>query len=258
MSENVMVTGRSRDLVISLDKLILTFSRHWLLVFNVMLGLYAGLPFLAPILMHAGSAGLANIIYGFYSTQCHQLPERSFFLFGPKAMLPLAEIQAVWVKTNDPLVLRQFIGNAALGWKVAWSDRMVSMYTSLLLFSLAWQVLRRPARPLPWWGFILSLSVMALDGGSHFISDLAGIGQGFRDSNAWLAAITAHALPATFYAGDALGSFNSWMRILSGVLFGLGTVWFIFPYLAVGFGDLRRDLEIKLSRAGALEGGTTQ
>jgi hypothetical protein len=48
------------------------------------------------------------------------------------------------------------------------------------------------------------------------------------------------------------------MRILSGVLFGLGTVWFIFPYLAVGFGDLRRDLEIKLSRAGALEGGTTQ
>ena len=113
--------------------------------------------------------------------------------------------------------------------------------------------MRRPARPLPWWGFILSLSVMAIDGGTHFISDLSGIGMGFRYSNAWLAALTAHALPATFYAGDALGSFNSTMRILSGVLFGLGTVWFLLPYLAVGFDDLRRDLELKLSRAGALE-----
>jgi uncharacterized membrane protein len=253
MSESAMVTGRRRGLVISLDKFVLTFSQHWLLVFNVMLGLYVGLPFLAPILMHAGAAGPASVIYGFYSTQCHQLPERSFFLFGPKAMLPLAEIQAAWVKTNDPLILRQFIGNAAMGWKVAWSDRMVSMYTSLLFFSLAWQVLRRPAQPLPWWGFILSLSVMALDGGTHFISDLAGIGQGFRYSNAWLAALTAHALPATFYVGDALGSFNSCMRILSGVLFGMGTAWFILPYLAVGFGDVRRDLEIKLSQAGVLE-----
>jgi uncharacterized membrane protein len=253
MSENVMATGRRRGLVISLDKLILTFSRHWMLVFDVMLGLYAGLPFLAPILMHVGSTGPANVIYGFYSTQCHQMPQRSFFLFGPKAMFSLAEIQAAWVKTNNPLILRQFIGNAAMGWKVAWSDRMVSMYISLLFFSLAWQALRRPARPLPWWGFILSLSVMALDGGTHFISDLSGIGLGFRYSNAWLAALTAHTLPATFYAGDALGSFNSYMRILSGVLFGLGTVWFIFPYLAVGFSDLRRDLEIKLSRAGVLE-----
>jgi uncharacterized membrane protein len=253
MSEGAMVTGRSRDLVISLDKLILAFSRHWLLVFNVMLGLYAGLPFLAPILMHVGSIGPANLIYSFYSTQCHQMPQRSFFLFGPKPMFSLAEIQAVWAKSNNPLILRQFIGNAAMGWKVAWSDRMVSMYTSLLFFSLVWQVLRRPARPLPWWGFILSLSVMAIDGGTHFISDLSGIGQGFRYSNAWLAALTAHALPATFYAGDALGSFNSYMRILSGVLFGLGTVWFIFPYLAVGFADLRRDLELKLSRAGVLE-----
>ena len=157
MSESVIVTGRSRDLVIALDKLVLAFSRHWLLVFNVMLGLYAGLPFLAPILMHAGSAGVANIIYGFYSTQCHQLPQRSFFLFGPKAMLPLTEIQAAWVKTNDPLILRQFIGNAAMGWKVAWSDRMVSMYTSLLFFSLAWQALRRPARQSSRRGLSMSL-----------------------------------------------------------------------------------------------------
>jgi hypothetical protein len=72
---------------------------------------------------------------------------------------------------------------------------------------------------------------MVIDGGSHAVSDLAGIGQGFRDSNLWLAALTHHALPPTFYAGDALGSFNSWMRFLTGLLAGSGIAWFVFPYM---------------------------
>jgi hypothetical protein len=67
------------------------------------------------------------------------------------------------------------------------------------------------------------------------VSDLAGIGQGFRDSNAWLAAITNQAFAPSFYAGDALGSFNAWMRLLTGILFGLGVVWFGFPYLDEAF-----------------------
>lgn len=72
---------------------------------------------------------------------------------------------------------------------------------------------------------------MALDGTTHFISDLAGIEQGFRQSNQWLAVLTSHALPTIFYVGNASGSFNSWMRWISGLLFGLGVVWFGFPYL---------------------------
>jgi hypothetical protein len=63
---------------------------------------------------------------------------------------------------------------------------------------------------------------------THMVSDFAGIGEGFRDSNIWLATLTHHAYPATFYAGDALGSFNSWMRWFSGILFGAGIVWFGF------------------------------
>ena len=62
-------------------------------------------------------------------------------------------------------------------------------------------------------------------------SDLAGIGQGFRDTNQWLAILTNNSFPATFYAGDALGSFNSIMRFLSGLLAGLGLVWLAFPYV---------------------------
>lgn len=251
MSQGVAVTGRTRDLVIWIDRLILRFSRHWLLTLSLVLGVWVGLPFLAPVLMRLGWTVPANVIYAVYSTQCHQLPQRSYFLFGQQPSYSLAEIQAAWQNTNDPLVLRHFVGNAAMGWKVAWSDRMVSMYTSLFFFGLVWSLGRR-RRSLPWWGLALLLLPMAVDGGTHMVSDLAGIGQGFRDSNAWLVALSGGALPASFYAGDALGSFNSWMRIISGLLFGLGVVWFGFPYLSEGFGDIRAQLEPRLRRVGAI------
>jgi hypothetical protein len=72
---------------------------------------------------------------------------------------------------------------------------------------------------------------MIIDGSTHAISDLAGIGLGFRDTNQWLVALTNHSLPVTFYGGDALGSFNSWARLISGLLAGLGIVWLVFPYI---------------------------
>ena len=96
---------------------------------------------------------------------------------------------------------------------------------------------------------IILLLPMALDGTTHLISDFAGIGQGFRDSNAWLASLTNNAFHPLFYAGDALGSFNSWMRLLTGVLFGLGIVWFGFPYLNTYFSDLARILKAKFQRS---------
>jgi uncharacterized membrane protein len=76
----------------------------------------------------------ARAIYFIYSFLCHQLPQRSYFLFGSKFTYSLGEIQSVWRNTNEIMILRQFVGNPELGWKVAWSDRMVSMFTSLWLF----------------------------------------------------------------------------------------------------------------------------
>src|SRR5690606_31561517 len=106
------------------------------------------------------------------------------------------------------LVLRRFTGSEALGWKVAWSDRMVYMYVAPLLVAIAYAFARhRRVKPLPLWAFFLLLLPMAVDGGTHWLSDLAGIGQGFRYTNAWLAGLTGNILPAWFYAGDALGSF---------------------------------------------------
>ncbi len=206
-------------------------GKHWLLAFSLVWGLFVTLPFLAPVFMQAGWDAAGRAIYTIYSMLCHQLPQRSFFLFGPKAMYSLAEIQAAFQPTDNPMILRQFIGNSAMGWKVAWSDRMFAMYTAMLPAAWVWYSLRKKLGFLPLGGLILFWLPMAIDGSAHLISDFAGIGQGFRDSNAWLAALTGNSLPASFYAGDALGSFNFWMRLLSGVFFAVGLVWFAFPYV---------------------------
>lgn len=240
---------RKRALSILANRWAYRLCRHWLLVVNVLLGLYVGLPWLAPVFMQLGWSAAGRVIYLAYSTQCHQLPERSFFLFGAQPMYSLAQIQAVWQNTSNPLVLRQFIGTPEMGWKVAWSDRMVSLFTGLWGFGLVYALVRQKLKLLPLWRFVLLALPMALDGGTHLVSDMAGIGLGFRDSNAWLAVLTQHIFPVTFYAGDAPGSFNSWLRLITGGLFGLGVVWALYPYLNRACADAGRAIEEKFKRA---------
>lgn len=206
-------------------------GNHWFAAFLIAYGGWVIMPFLAPVFMRLGLDGAGRAVYFIYSFFCHQLPERSFFFFGAKPMYSLGEIHAAWKNTDNPMILRQFIGNEALGWKVAWSDRMISFYTSVWLFAVIWYPLRRKLKPISWWGFTLLLIPIALDGGTHAISDFAGIGQGFRDTNEWLRLLTNNIFPATFYAGDALGSFNSLMRFITGLLAGLAIVWLALPYI---------------------------
>ncbi len=255
------VTGRTRDLALFVDRLALGLSRHWLLIAVLALGLWVLLPWLAPVLMAVGLERGARLIYAFYSLQCHQLPQRSYFLFGPRLMIPMADINAVWPYT-DYLRLRQFIGTPEMGYKVAWSDRMVSFYTPLFIGGLLFALARRrsgtqprrrggaqqPWRPLPvrWW--LLALVPIFVDGASHMISNAIHFGYGFRDSNAWLAALTNNAFAPTFYAGDAIGSFNWWMRLLTGLLAGLATVWLIYPRLGEAFAEMRQSLESRVNR----------
>ncbi len=206
-------------------------SRNWFPIFLIVYGLWVFVPFLAPVFMQLGWTGAGKAIYFIYSFFCHQLPERSFFLFGEKTMYSLSEVQAAWQDTINPMILRQFIGNESMGWKVAWSDRMISFYTSVWLFAALWYPFRRKIKTISWLGFILLLLPLIIDGSTHMLSDFSGIGQGFRDNNQWLADWTRYALPMTLYAGDALGSFNSIMRFITGLLAGLGIVWLAFPYI---------------------------
>lgn len=244
-------TSGQRTRAIWLNRGVYWLSRYWLLPLSFLIGIFVGLPWLAPLFMEMGWTSLGNSIYLLYSTQCHQLPQRSFFLFGSQPMYSLAEIQTAWQNTNSPFILRQFKGDPMMGWKVAWSDRMVFMYTTILLWGLLFWLFRKRLKPLPWWGLVLLFLPMAIDGLTHMISDYtAGIGLGFRDSNAWLATLTNDTFSATFYAGDALGSFNSWMRIITGVLFSLGVVWLLYPRLHNGFTNTASQIKEKFQKAG--------
>ena len=89
---------------------------------------------------------------------------------------------------------------------------------------------------------------MVIDGGTHVASDLAGIGQGFRDTNLWLQILTNRSFSMAFYQGDALGSFNSWMRLVTGLLFGIDLVAFAYPYINNSFTDIVRRSEVTLKK----------
>ena len=222
-------------------------SHHWLAIFNVVVGVFVVTPYLAPLFMRLGWTGLADRIYFLYVLIGHQLPQRSIFLFGPQMMYSLPEIRTI-TQSLDPLVLKHFIGNAEIGWKVAYSDRLMAWYGSFWIASLVYAVVRRRVKPLPFWGLALLALPMFVDGVTHTISDVLvnqQFGAGFRDTNIWLAQLTHYALPLWFVAGDAVGSFNSIMRWISGALFGIGLAWFLLPWVANTFVYRRMELERK-------------
>lgn len=227
---------------------------HWILVLALLLGVVNVLPFLAPVFMRLNWEAPARLIYLLYSPMCHQMAQRSFFLFGAQPMYNIADLPVTLTggKLAEMEALRAFIGSADWGWKVAWSDRMVYMFGGLGLAGIVYGLLRRQRviQPVSVVGFVLLLLPMVIDGGTHLISDMAGgLTGGFRYENQWLVALTGHALPTWFYVGDALGSFNSWMRLISGLAFGLGSVWLAYPYLDRSITETAEALRAKLTRA---------
>lgn len=207
-------------------------SRYWLEAALVLIGLYVVMPFLAPIFMHFGQTNVGKAIYFFYSFQCHMLPQRTWFLFGPQLTYSLGEIHSASQATLPIWSLREFLGTPDMGWKVAQCERSTVMYASLWLFALAYRLVGLPRTALRPNVLFILLIPLALDGMTHFINDLvAPLGGGFRDTNTWLSTLTNHVFADSFYIGDGLGSFNSWMRMSSGVLFGFAIPAFSLPRL---------------------------
>jgi uncharacterized membrane protein len=249
MSGQTMATGRTRTLVIGVDRLILELARHWLLVVNTFLGIYIGLALLAPALMAIGLTGAGRAIYTFFSFQCHQLPQRSYYLFsqaGGIQTYSLSQVVTWGADPSSPFTLRAFVGNTQVGFKVAIAHRLTAIHTAMFLGGLLWALIGRRLPRLGIWGYLLLILPMALDGGSHLVSEVTRLG--FRDTNAWAIWLTGGSLPASFYVGTTIGTLNWLLRTLTGSLFGLATIWLGFPYLADGFEDIRRQLEPKLER----------
>lgn len=212
------VTGRTRDVVIWIDKAVFRLAKHWLALANLVMALYVGLPLLAPVFMHAGWTVPAKVIYTIYRPLCHQHPDRSYFLYGPRLYYSPDELVAAGVEVG---LLSRDIGNETVGWKVAICERDVAIYGSIFLGGLAYGLVRhwrargrrRTVRFMPIRYFVLFCLPMAVDGTLQLF--------GVYESN-WL------------------------LRTVTGSLFGLGVVFFSFPYLEAGFDDVRQSVNTKL------------
>lgn len=209
------------------------FSSHYMVILNMFAGLYIFFAFLAPVFMKVGLEVPAKVIYKVYSPLCHQLAFRSFFLFGeqpyyPRALAGVEGVitfgQATGFNEEDITTARQFLGNDAMGYKVALCERDIAIYGALLLFGLVFAVTGKKIKPLPWYLWILiGLGPIGLDGFSQLLSQT-----GLSIFN-WL----------------PLRESTPLLRVLTGALFGLATAWFGYPYLEESVQENRRDMEIK-------------
>jgi hypothetical protein len=245
-----LAPGPVRDIVIFLQRSILLLARFWYLIALLLAWIILGLALLAPALMSAGFTDAAQAIYRFLAPHDHQLPQRSYFLFGDVGLVHTYSLEQVLTWGADPQNLRAFVGNAEIGYKMALNERMTAIFTAIVAGGLGWGFARTRFRLRPI-GFILLTMPLLLDGLSHMLSENSGAG--FRDSNAWAVALTGGVFPTTFYEGATFGSLNWLLRTVTGLLFGLGLVWFLFTFLAGRFDPIRAKLEPKLRRIGAIK-----
>ena len=70
------------------DKISLWLSKSYIWLMAFFLFLYVGLPFMAPVFLHAGMNLPAKVIYVIYKPLCHQLAFRSYFIFGDQPFYP--------------------------------------------------------------------------------------------------------------------------------------------------------------------------
>lgn len=217
------------------DKISHFVSHNFLWMINLILLIYFGLPFLAPVLMKAGYPAAAEPIYKVYGISCHRLAFRSWFMFGEQAFYPRAAANIEGVITYGEASgldegnlwdARNFVGNEQIGYKVPFCQRDIAIYASMFVFGVIFAVTGRRIKPLPfWWWVLIGLGPIGLDGFSQLFSQIGGVFDfiPYRESTPLL-------------------------RTLTGMLFGLSTAWFGFPVINETMADTRRYLADKRAR----------
>lgn len=206
MPDNTTDRRKDRvDIVVRRTNYVMTvllgwISKHWLLTANVLIGSLIILPLLAPVLMHLGFENLGNLIHRLFQAACHQLPQRSFFLFGPQTHYSLEELAGLL----GGEVPSRFVGTSATGYKMAVCERDTAIYASMFLAGLAFQLVRK-LKPLRLVFFGALALPMVVDG-----------------------------------AGQLVGLWSStWQsRVITGALFGVACIWLSYPYLEQGMRDI--------------------
>ncbi|MEW6651715.1 MAG: DUF2085 domain-containing protein [Chloroflexota bacterium] len=215
------------------DRISLWLSHRYMLLINLLLFLYVGLPFLAPVLAKNELNTPARVILTIYSPLCHQLTYRSWFLFGMQTFYPRDLAQVSGVATYEQLfnadptdlnAARRFTGKepigygaGQIGYKVALCQRDVAIYGALLLFGLIFSATGRKIKALPWYFWIaFGLLPIGLDG----FSQLPGL-------------LTF--LPEWMLIRES----NPILRTVTGGLFGVMTAWYLFPMIEESMRDAR-------------------
>jgi uncharacterized membrane protein len=217
------------------DRVMFWVSRHYLALVNAFMFLYFGLAMFAPVLMKIGATLPANIIYGIYKPLCHQFGFRSFFLFGEQPYYPLKEAGIPNVLTFDQITgfkdlsnpvayarlqARQFTGNEVVGYKMALCERDIAIYSGMFLFGLVYSLMKRRMKPLHWMLWVLiGMGPIGLDGFSQLFSQM---------NWAFLASILPYRESTPF------------LRVFTGLLFGITTAWFAYPYMEESFNETRQ------------------
>jgi uncharacterized membrane protein len=161
---------------------------------------------LAAALLYAGFEVPGRLIHLGFWPLCHQLPERSFFLFGEQTVYSYEQIGAVLGGS----VPNRFQGNEALGFKLAMCQRDMAIFGAALLAGLAFNLVRGRLRPLSWRGLALMSLPMAIDG----FGQLFGLW-----SSTWVS------------------------RLVTGGLFGVAGVWLLYPYVQEAMSQVNQDLK---------------
>jgi uncharacterized membrane protein len=216
------------------DRFSLWLSKNLMMVITFFLFLYAGLPFLAPVLMKANIIAPAKVIYAIYSPLCHQLAFRSWFLFGEQPFYPrsLAGLSnyitfedATGIPSTEIFKAREFVGNSVVGYKVALCERDTAIYGSMLLFGIIFMLTGRKLKTIPWYLWIIfGLIPIGIDG----FSQLPGLSSGLLP--AWLPIRESTPL----------------LRVITGTLFGGSTAWYLFPLIEESMRETRQFLASKM------------
>jgi uncharacterized membrane protein len=217
------------------DRVSYWIARHYLLLLNLFMLVYVGLPFLAPTFMKLGAETPARAIYRMYSPLCHQFAFRSFFLYGEQIVYPLSEANMAGLKTlgqvtgiadlenpysSSRFEARRFIGGETVGYKVALCERDVAIYFSILIFGIIFGLTGRRIKPLHWalW-LLIGIGPIALDGFSQLFSQFDWV---------WLASMLPYRESTPY------------LRVLTGALFGFATAWFAYPNIEASMNETRQ------------------
>lgn len=234
---------------------------NWWAIATLVLAIYIGLPFAAPVLMKTGATGPGNAIYSAYSFLCHQFAFRSIFLFGEQAVYPRestgtslktfeeeaaqsptfiaiyqkergdefeAEFNPNELKTWSralQMASRKFRGDEVMGYKIALCQRDVAIYLAMVVAGVIYGFVHKRLRPAPLWLYVLlGIAPIALDGFSQLL--------GYAPFNFWEPRET-----------------QPLFRIITGALFGLMNVWLAFPYINSGMQESARKIRASIKES---------